>query len=125
MDVEPLTTNAISSASTFFGARANGVYYALMKASSSSYNVYWEYNTLYSNIWTVSNVNDYAKRRTVEANGAIAVFDETTKSYDEQTFQLDYPLFLLASNEAGTMNYPLLAKLYSCKIYDNGTLIRD
>ena len=35
------------------------------------------------------------------------------------------PIFLLASNERGTATYGIAAKLYSCQLYDNGTLVRD
>ena len=41
------------------------------------------------------------------------------------TFQLNYNMYVLANNEKNTTVYYSSAKLYSCKIYDNGTLVRD
>ena len=52
-------------------------------------------------------------------NGVVGVTD-TYKA-----FQCVYNLYLLANNTAGTANAPIKCKLYSCKIYNNGTLIRD
>lgn len=41
------------------------------------------------------------------------------------TFQLNYNMYVLANNEKDTTVYYSSAKIYSCQIYDNGTLIRD
>ena len=50
----------------------------------------------------------------------------TTATATAQTFQSSCNLCLLTVNTAGTINATKTsAKLFSCKIYDNGTLIRD
>lgn len=41
------------------------------------------------------------------------------------TFQIDYNIVLLAANVAGDVQFKSSAMLYSCKLYDNGNLIRD
>lgn len=44
------------------------------------------------------------------------------------TFDSAYSLYLLTTNNAGSPmidSYPTYAKIYSCQIYDNGTLVRD
>ena len=39
--------------------------------------------------------------------------------------ECDYNLYLFAINNAGAYNRPSKIKLYSCKVYENNTLIRD
>ena len=40
-------------------------------------------------------------------------------------FQCEYNLFLFSNNNAGTTGAGASISIYSCKIYDNGTLVRD
>ena len=48
-----------------------------------------------------------------------------TGTFEAETFQSTTNLVLLALNTAGTVNFFVNAKLYSCQVYDNGTMIRD
>jgi len=65
-------------------------------------------------------------RFVVDKNGNVTSFDGTVmKTTTAGTFQCDYNLFLFANNNAGTVQGPCTATLYSCQIYDNGNLIRD
>ncbi len=48
---------------------------------------------------------------------------ETTETY--RAFQVPCNLYLFASNQANTAGAYTVLKVYSCKIYDSGTLIRD
>lgn len=41
------------------------------------------------------------------------------------TFSAPHPLFLFASDDSGTASYFATGKLYSCRIFDNESLIRD
>ena len=59
-------------------------------------------------------------------------FDKTKASmngemltFSAQEFLAPVNLFLFARNTNGTLNYYAIAKLYFCRIYDNGTLVRD
>lgn len=54
-----------------------------------------------------------------------ATVDDETVTTTEQTFTSSATLCLLARNTAGTVATNTCAKLYSCKVYDNGVLIRD
>ena len=46
-------------------------------------------------------------------------------TFSAQEFLAPVNLFLFARNTNGTLNYYAIAKLYFCRIYDNGTLIRN
>lgn len=64
-------------------------------------------------------------RLKIDYNKNVCTINGQTQTHSETTFQSKYNLFLLADNRAGTVYGPCNAKLYSCQIYDNGTLIRD
>ena len=46
-------------------------------------------------------------------------------TFSAQEFLAPVNLFLFARNTNGALNYYAIAKLYFCRIYDNGTLARD
>ena len=46
-------------------------------------------------------------------------------TFDAASFQTNYDLYLYAQNRAGTRYAPNGGVVYSCKIYDNGVLVRD
>lgn len=64
-------------------------------------------------------------RVTIDKNKTVCTVGSNSVTNDANTFQSVYNLFLLASPEGGTPAYFAKAKLYSCQIYDNGTLVRD
>ena len=105
----------------YFGCRGNGKYYELFDSSSVNDNLYYLWNTKYSEYF---NVN-YLLRRTVEIDKNTAKVDGITKTYTYTEFQVDYPLFLGADNNEGTASHYTPIRIYSCKIYDNGMLVRD
>ena len=120
MDVTPIDVS-LGKMWCAFGVRQNDIYFGLYKASTGNMNLTWFYGSNYSNYFTV----DYAKRHNLEVNKNAASVDGISKSYAAQTFQFTIPLFLLCDNAAGSPTSAGAALLYSCQIYDNGTLIRD
>ena len=120
MDVTPVDV-ILEKMWCAFGVRQNDSYFGLYKASTRNMNLTWFYGSNYSNYFTV----DYAKRHNLEVNKNAASVDGISKSYTAQTFQFTIPLFLLCDNAAGSPTSAGAALLYSCQIYDNGTLIRD
>lgn len=67
-------------------------------------------------------------RHLLDKNKNVLTVDGTVVvSQDAAAFQTAYNLFLLQINNGGSVMsaYPFSGKLYSCKIYDNGTLVRD
>jgi len=103
-----------------FGARNSATVKNYSLLSLSSY-IRSDYNTAYSQQFAV-NVNT---RRVYDKNKETTVIDGTSQSYTNSTFQADNNMFLFANNENGTARFQSSAKLYSCQIYDNETLIRD
>lgn len=77
-----------------------------------------------------TNVNfstgiDLSARYTVDKNGASCSIGVATVNNTAATFTSTYNLYLFAGNTGGNVGEFAKAKLYSCQIYDNGTLVRD
>ena len=66
-----------------------------------------------------------AGKVSVSQNKNVCTYDNTTVTNTASTFASQYPLYLFAANTGGTAGYFGRHKLYSCKIYNDGTLIRD
>ena len=116
-------TNATAQASVyiFFGCRGDGNFFELYKTSSSNWNLTFLWNTTYPEHFTI----DYAARHTVEINKNTATVDGETITYTDGEFQLNYPIYLGADNNAGTATSITAMKIYSCQVYDNDVLVRD
>lgn len=116
MDAELIGTGSVS----LFGARNSATLKNYAILSLSTY-IRSDYNTAYSQQFAV-NVNTH---RVYDKNKETTTVDGTSQSYTNSTFQADNNMFLLATNENGTARFQSSARLYSCQVYDNGTLIRD
>ena len=71
---------------------------------------------------------NWLARQIVDKNkNAFYVDGVQIKAHTTQTFAPNYSLFLFNINTAGstTGSFKTYAKMYSCQIYDNGTLVRD
>ena len=61
----------------------------------------------------------------VDKNKNICTINGATITNAAQIFQANYPIWIFDKNTAGAKWSPISMKLYSCQIYDNGTLVRD
>lgn len=119
MDIQPLNVSQTQMWCAF-GARGS-TFFELYKASTGNMNLTFLLGSVYSQYFSI----DYTTRHTMEINKNTATVDSTSITYTASTFNVGYALYLLADNDAGTANAIASAKLYSCRIYDNGTLVRD
>lgn len=67
----------------------------------------------------------FTDRVLIDFNKNVCHANDKTLTFTAATFQAPVPLFIFAANTNGTAGSLMPAKLYSCQIYDNGTLIRD
>jgi hypothetical protein len=58
-------------------------------------------------------------------NKNVVKFNNNSYTFDAQTFQGSSNLTIFGMNTGGTVQHTAKMKLYSCEIYDNGTLIRN
>lgn len=81
-----------------------------------------DYNTTNTNQWAI----DSTIRYTIDKNKETTSLNNTTQSYSATTFQCAYNMYLFGLNGTGYVYFRSIGlKVYSCQIYDNGTLIRD
>lgn len=110
--------------SFLFGARNNSSANATSNSFSmpqiSGTSLRSDYGSVESSI-SISPV----QRLKIDKNKNVTTINGTTVTATTQTFSCTYNLVLLAVNTAGTISAKISAKLYACRIYDNGTLIRD
>lgn len=122
MNIEPLEVPSILA---FFGTRDSSI-----PTASLSYNA-WATNTThirsdYFGSSILSNETNILTKGTIDKNKNILTgYGQTITNTASTGKECSYNLFLLACNDMGTAKYYLKSILYSCKIYDNGTLIRD
>lgn len=73
---------------------------------------------------TVAGIN-YTDLMHIDFNKATCTVNEKSVSFTDATFQCPVKMPLLAVNTNGEISGMISAKLFACKIYDNGTLVRD
>lgn len=114
---------ASNTTAALFGGRtgANENNYAFMWVSDYFRS---DYNNSYAQQWTIS-AGQESNRRVIDKNKETTTFNGTTQSYTNATFQAPVNMLLFANNNNGTVQWQSPMTLYSCQIYDNGTLIRD
>lgn len=112
----------LSSTSALFGARvsASEANYAFLYASSTG-SMRSDYGSEYTQYF------DYigTKKTTIDKNKGTTCVNEVTQSYNVSSFSCPYSLCLFCINNAGVKQWFTPMRLYYCKIYDNGVLVRD
>lgn len=121
-DLLDYATNAYGN--SFFGARSasNANAFLLLCARASA-----ETWTFMFGSASVTGTATRLGRHKIEVNGNVCTIDGVTITGTAANFTCDHNCYLFTDNKEGsanTVNNSRL-KLYSCQIYDNGTLIRD
>lgn len=123
MDAQMLTTeipNAI-----FFGSRYAANLRSFMFFYQKAANVFLcDYGASNNSRVTFDEI-ERTGRLSIDYNKNSITVNGIKKDHKAFTFQNEYSLYLFAGNLAGVPSWFNDAKLYSCKIYDNGKLIRD
>ena len=64
-------------------------------------------------------------RHEITHNKNVVTLDGVTKTHNAVTFKASKPLYLGAENRKGTVYFMSTFRIYGCKIYDDGVLVRD
>lgn len=121
MKAEPMSWNTQSA---FFGTRntrsptASQAYVAAIPAATLYRSDYFG-SSLFAETPTIMQITN------IDKNKNICSFNNIMITNTSSTVNATTNMFLLALNDVGTAKYFLSAKLYSCKIYDDDTLVRD
>ena len=122
LDFEP--TAAYSSIVGIFGIRDT------KSATAAKMFVFWNngastFRTDYFGTNKTMTVSTLLARQTVDKDKNVTTIGSISVSNTVSTGQCTNNLYLFCTNNAGTAQYFAKLKLYSCQIYDNGTLIRN
>lgn len=122
VDLQPTSENTSLAANDFFGARTS--------TSSKAFAIQWntannQFQHFYNNGYDNLDFGEFTVRQIIEMNKNILSINGVTHERTYASFQCDYSLYLCAINNAGSAGFFSNLRLYYCKIYDNGTLIRD
>lgn len=80
----------------------------------------------YGNSSTNFFVNaDPLQRNHFDANKNVMTIGGNSVTATAETFEGSSPIYLFAVNATGSVGYTSSLTLYSCKIYDNGTIVRN
>lgn len=117
----PLT--AQSDAVFLFGSRATSTTLRFQFANNNGNAYRTDYNSTPS---AFEAGISFAEKFTIDKNGNVTTLAEKySVTHTKATFACTYSLYLFATNGTGTATGRVSAKIYSCKIYDSGTLVRD
>ena len=122
LDFEP--TAAYSSIVGIFGIRDT------QYATAANMFIFWNngantFRTDYFGTNKTMTVSTLLVRQTVDKDKNLTTIGSVSASNTKSTGRCSNNLYLFCTNDAGTAKYFAKLKLYSCQIYDNGTLIRD
>ena len=119
LDVEPTKTTTAA----LFGARKTAQLDTFVLFVISSNSVRSDYGTKQDTI----SVESVLRRVVVDKNKNVCSYGENKITQTAANFNCGGPLALLTNNFNGSVVGEAVAsaKIYSCKIYDNGTIIRD
>lgn len=118
MDVDTGT----ASAEFWFGARTTNTTVSYCFCTLSNTSIRSDHG---SNDNVSLDVTNASGRFIIDRNKNICEFGDNVITNTDTDFQCVYNLYLLSANTAGTASSTASGKVYSCKIYDNDTLIRD
>lgn len=119
MDVQALSEDT----NPFFGSRdGNQSSNSSILWCMSKTNVRSDYSTNQANM----SITNTQVRVIIDKNMNVTQFGSVSITQDYKIFSIPYEMTLLAVNESDGVDPRFLsARLYACKIYDNGTLVRD
>lgn len=109
-------------ANWLFGSRdsTSAGMYAFVARTGGFYSTYFG-----ANVDSYDKSMNTSDTMTVDKNKAVTTLNGTSIAQAAATFQTSYSMTLFAVNTAGTVAYSDYIRVYSCQIYDNGTLVRD
>lgn len=123
MDVQ--ATSTPTATSWFFGGRTSnsdatmGVFY--YAGSTKKITADYDGNGQRYNFDSLGATD----RLSIDYNKNVLTINSYSKTFTSATFQSTGNIALFGINTAGEVSSCISAKLYACKIYDNGTLVRN
>lgn len=118
------TIEWLSGGAGIVGARSGGTGFILYNEAGQGNTFYTMFGSTYASTGVAAATDG---KVVADMNGTTktVAIGEGSATLTAATFSLSIPLFLFAFNDSGTANLMGSIRMYDCKIYDNGTLVRD
>lgn len=120
-------TRMVLEAASTEGKSDNNVYLFGCDAGFGTYG--FSVSTWTAGFGSATSITDFdwsdGENHTIDFNCGTLTIDGTVKWTATATFQSAYNAYVMSLNRSGDTVMPFTGKLFSCKTYDNGTLVRD
>ena len=106
-------------------------YFGSRNATSDSAFILWmmretNLRSDYGSKKVSQDVTSSTQRITIDKNKNVTTYGAYTITNQENSFSCNFPILILCQNTGGEVDSrKMSSQLYSCQIYDNGTLVRD
>ena len=121
IDVETIGSPAVAIPFGGWQSQVSDGHFAMFQAS--------QFMAFYGGAARYNSQSFVDKRVTIDANKnswKLTVNGKTTTiSYSAASFTCGQSMYLMAANSSGRASNYFTGRIYSCQIYDNGTLVRD
>lgn len=128
IEIDMQSTSSTTS-NVFAGARQayqNNAFYVSQQYGDGGSNPQLYRIAYGTEVYNIPDLYQDTNRRLFVLDGNKAYMDNTLiNTFSSQTFTSPVPLWVFTGNNNGSLMQPALMKLYGCKIYDNGILVRD
>lgn len=124
-------TRAVVDCQILSGNTANGQIVSAIDGTNYYLVIFLYPSNVFSTRYGTGNLQNFASsispfdRQTIDKNKNVTTIAGATVTSTAATFSINYPLYLFARDNAGAVDNLCKMRLYSCQIYDNGTLVRD
>lgn len=118
VDIDFLSANTTYNCVFGVGQTSSNQFVVYRNGSSMTGQVYS------TKTYTTSGVANTGRNQCVLSNSTFR-YGSYSVAVTAESFIYTYPVFLFAMNSVGSATLQSHQKLYSCQIYDNGTLVRD
>lgn len=126
----PTTKTRVEADIDFMSANTTyNCVFGVGQTSSNQFVVYRNSSNMVGQVYSTktyetSGVTNTGKNKVVLSN-SVFQYGAYSATVTAESFTYTYPLFIFAMNSVGSATLHAHQKLYSCRIYDNDTLIRD
>lgn len=125
IDMQGGNSAAANGTQMFYGVGSQP-YFQFGKSSSSNWGIRAYYNATYTDplaTWDQSSFK--STRRTISQNKNKIEVDGISHEFTYAAFTCAYTMYLFGVNSADGFKFATAMKVYSCRIGDNGTIVRD
>ena len=124
-------TRAIVDCQILSGHSANGQIISAVDSTNFYLLIYLYPSNVFSTRYGKGTLQNFDSsispfdRHVLDKNKNVTTIEGSVVTSTAATFSINYPLYLFARDNAGSVDNQCKMRLYSCRIYNNGLMVRD